>query len=138
MNDPKEYKGWSGIFNRIYNKKIEDDFKDSLTRSIYDESYITCFSISKKVTQLPGLASDKQGWCHPRMWAQYGEGHSDVCLVFHKENLINQAKKIFGKQNVSAGRIRYKTSDEIWNSISDLDGSCGEIGKIVNAYIKKI
>ena len=37
-----------------------------------------------------GVFSKRPPYYLPRMWAQYGENHSGVCLVFNKKRLINQ------------------------------------------------
>jgi hypothetical protein len=40
----------------------------------------------------------------PRMWAQYGNNHKGVCLIFNKNNLIKQVKN----QTKSSYHLKYK------------------------------
>jgi hypothetical protein len=34
------------------------------------------------------FAHSSRGWARDRMWAQYADNHSGVCLCFHRENLL--------------------------------------------------
>jgi hypothetical protein len=53
---------------------------------------------------------DKLCFMRPRMWSQYGENHSGVCLLFNREAIL---KEISGKKFFTYGNIEYKKYHEI-------------------------
>jgi len=49
--------------------------------------------------QTDGRSSERDDWrgyAHSRMWTQYAAGHSGVCLVFDRVQLLTKASAMFG------------------------------------------
>lgn len=65
-------------------------------------SKVLCFSRDreKSAESLEGvkvrnkMEMSGRGFALPRMWAQYAETHSGVCLIFRKEELIDRVEKL--------------------------------------------
>lgn len=50
----------------------------------------------------------RRGFCKPRMWAQYGDNHRGVCLVFDRERLEKQIEaQLVGKYPILLGPVKY-------------------------------
>lgn len=111
-NDPRESKDW----------------KFSLSSSAYDLGKYDCESVSRKISMaLKDLAnlgcfvrdhqnltgdcirdSPKRGFARPRMWAQYGDRHKGVCLVFDKAKFIDSISVNRPQGNVFCGAVTYR------------------------------
>jgi len=91
-NDPRESKDW--IFGFGTNTGWEG-MSEEIERSIGQE-----ITTLKETTKVLCLSKDDDrktgyntnhlhywGFCRPRMWAQYGDKHSGVCLVFGRKEL---------------------------------------------------
>jgi hypothetical protein len=50
----------------------------------------------------------ERGFCRPRMWAQYAENHSGVCLVFDRVRLDEAIRASFGNRAVFSGSVAYR------------------------------
>jgi hypothetical protein len=91
-NDPKERKGWLFDFGTNQNRDLGpyDQAEQSgwLSTAFKSKTLLACFTQDEK-----GLTGDHvrdialRGFCKPRMWAQYGDKHKGVCLVFLRERL---------------------------------------------------
>lgn len=112
-NDPKETKAWQfclGTSRDIdlgkYKMREESDW---LSRQIKERSRLACFCMD--TGPLSGCHLDdifKRGFCKPRMWAQYAERHSGVCLVFDRRKLAQAIdRQIAAKQFVVSGPVQY-------------------------------
>jgi len=84
-------------------KNIEDgvemNIKDNCIYAIHNDS-ISAFS-------------ERPPYYLPRMWAQYGENHNGVCLIFNKRRLVNQVIK----QTQSA--YNFKHRDVVYDDLLD-------------------
>ncbi|MEF3306259.1 DUF2971 domain-containing protein [Paenibacillus sp. GYB003] len=111
-NDPKETKDWQFSY-RIdsidRNKELPDIahlFKEELQR----RCKVVCFTRDDPRKFVSGQSRIlHRGYCRPRMWAQYANNHTGVCLVFDKSKLndliINQLGFLGELQQ---GAVRYK------------------------------
>lgn len=62
-----------------------------------------------------------RGYSRPRMWAQYGDNHKGVCLVFDKEILSKQIHKAFGVKNaILENHVEYSDDLSIVNEALSL------------------
>ena len=66
--------------------KVEDCSK-SINEEIKNNIKIVCFSKDDK--------EDRPGMMLARMWSQYGDNHKGVCLIFERDKIENQFKKLF-------------------------------------------
>lgn len=113
-NDPKESKIWE--FNLGTNEKRDlgkykmSELSEWLSVALKGKTKVTCFSMDSE-----GLSGNhmqdifKRGFCKPRMWAQYANRHSGVCLVFDRQKLEKLIERAYSKDNlVLNGPIAYR------------------------------
>jgi hypothetical protein len=57
---------------------------------------------------------ESAGWARPRMWDQYGERHTGICLVLDKAQLAQSVLKSGGKPGIDVfhDSVRYSMLDE--------------------------
>jgi hypothetical protein len=91
MNDPREAMDWritlvgSAGRSRDDVDRLRKEFNDALKR----RSKVVCFTKDDE----GGSGADlERGWAHPRMWAQYAENHTGVCLVFDRAAIEQQMR----------------------------------------------
>jgi hypothetical protein len=130
-NDPKETKDWEFSYRLDSNNRnaefpaIADLFKDELQQ----HCKVVCFTRDdpKKFESGQSLIIHR-GYCRPRMWAQYAENHSGICLVFDKQKLnelIISQLNFLG--DIYQGAIKYK------DIVGDSDAfslDCSKINKL--------
>lgn len=95
MNDPKESRTWkfnlSGANCGKLTCKEWDELGAKLSTRFKDHARGLCFC--QDVGPLTGdhLAEiSRRGFARPRMWAQYAETHTGICLVFDRAKLSRQ------------------------------------------------
>lgn len=112
-NDPKERKSWLFDFGTnegrdlgVYNR---DEQSAWLSGEFKSKTLMACFSRDSE--SLSGIHINdifKRGFCKPRMWAQYGDSHRGVCLVFDRERLERQIDlQLADKYVVMHGPVKY-------------------------------
>lgn len=96
-NDPKEVEP-----ALRKNQKIESDKYAIYCRTFFEyyENNIKYLSLTKDIQPDNSINDNakksfyeylcNKGFNRPRMWAQYAEKHSGVCICFNKENLLKQ------------------------------------------------
>ena len=112
-NDPKETKSWQ--FNLGTNEDRElgkyNMAEESawLSHELKYRARLACFCMDS--SPLSGNHLDdifKRGFCKPRMWAQYAEKHTGVCLVFDRRKLSKSIDEQFASKHlVMSGPIKY-------------------------------
>lgn len=120
-NDPKETKKWEFDLGRNENRDLGKYNMRELSRWLSSElkhkTRLTCFSMDSgplKGNHMQDIF--KRGFCKPRMWAQYAENHTGVCLVFHHEKLSKLTNSAFGANNlIISGPVKYVNRSVIRN-----------------------
>jgi len=127
-NDPFETKEWSlTIINSLKElEKIKGRKKREMlslimkfnesrweyTKEVKRKLKIACFSMDVEGFNLDYKVKHfgyKRAWGYPRMWAQYGEKHKGVCLMFDKEKFERDLEIIFaGEFDIYKRKIVYK------------------------------
>jgi hypothetical protein len=110
-NDPYEYKkrltpafGWGDINESLYLKSMH-----LIDNTIQNTAFLS-FCVN----------SDNKGYEKPRMWSQYGQNHSGICLVFSKESLIKTIKNELSQDNLDYHEnVNYKEIDSESLNIED-------------------
>ncbi len=113
-NDPKEFKNWKFDFHTGDGASPSHDESMKLWKVISEEvkskCKVLCFSKDK-----PGLGNDffndiyLRGFAKSRMWAQYGDNHKGVCLIFNKQRIETLVTEQFGSiAELYAADIQYK------------------------------
>lgn len=85
---------------------------------------VACFCIDKSRTieeqQKDSSLYNGRGFNHPRMWAQYGGNHKGVCLVFNKDELINDTRNSIKTSTLYSERVSYSDKYILETSSSSL------------------
>lgn len=105
-NDPKESKDWSfaGFRGRIAQTFVDLRFSEAVKQS----ARVACFC-----TDAPGLTGDHladillRGLAKPRMWAQYADKHTGVCLVFDRSKLLIASQQQLPNAKIRHGLVDY-------------------------------
>jgi hypothetical protein len=105
-NDPKESKDWqfAGYRGRIAQTFVDLGFSEAIKRS----ARLACFCSDQ-----PGLTGNHlddillRGFARPRMWAQYAEKHTGVCLIFDRARLLDRVRDQFPDCSVRSGEVAY-------------------------------
>ncbi|MEW6713574.1 MAG: DUF2971 domain-containing protein [Nitrospirota bacterium] len=131
-NDPWEYKfqllnmsGWS-----LPNEVIElyDKAHPVIDRIIRMESRVMCFCSNTVPTiildtgdTIRDTVVNTIGWNKSRMWAQYGENHRGICLVFSRKAIEAEFANI--KEGVITENMQYTTRASIRRNAYTLNGN---------------
>lgn len=115
-NDPKESRNWKFDFH--IDDNLSPTFKEStqLWRDVSEEiktkCKVLCFS-----KDMPGLGKDMlndiylRGFAKPRMWAQYGDNHKGLCLIFDRKRIESLLIEQFDQESELYGSdISYRNS----------------------------
>lgn len=125
-NDPHEYKkrltpafGWGDI-----NKSLYLESMNLIDNTIQNTAFLSfCGN------------SNNKGFKKPRMWSQYGQNHSGICLVFSKESLIKTIKNELSQNYlVYHEDVNYK---EIDSESLNIDNDNLSVNKVVLNNIEK-
>lgn len=112
-NDPKESKDWEFNLATYQNRDLGAyNFKQTsewFSAALKSTTKLACFSLDR-----PPLTGDhtrdilNRGLAKPRMWAQYSENHTGVCLVFDKAKLLDAVRSKFQTMLCLAGPVEYR------------------------------
>jgi len=112
-NDPKESKDWEFNLATYQGRDLGGySFKQTsewLSAALKSKAKLACFSLDR-----PPLTGDHtrdilgRGLAKPRMWAQYSENHSGVCLVFDKAILLEAVMAKFEPMPCLSGPVTYQ------------------------------
>ncbi|MGF1718135.1 DUF2971 domain-containing protein [Photobacterium chitinilyticum] len=115
-NDPKESKNWKFDFH--VDGKLSPTFEEStqlwsdVSEEIKTKCKVLCFS-----KDIPGLGKDMlndiylRGFAKPRMWAQYGDNHKGLCLIFDRKRIETLLIEQFDqKAELYGSDIHYRNS----------------------------
>ncbi len=108
LNDPREAKTWPFNFYARTATGFSADLFRAATEFVTKRSFILSCSRNRpdaRPGDLFGL-----GLAHPRMWAQYADGHQGVCLAFDREELNAAILRAAGGRAVFSGPVEYLDS----------------------------
>ncbi|MEC7642863.1 DUF2971 domain-containing protein [Idiomarina sp.] len=115
-NDPKEYKNWKFDFHIENNLSPTHEESIQLWHDVSDEIKTKCkvLCFSKDMSGLgENFLNDiyLRGYSKPRMWAQYGDRHKGLCLIFDRERIKSLLIEQFDKKAELYGSdITYRNS----------------------------
>lgn len=126
LNDPREAKDWEFGYVTYSNGNFEKttDIGIAANEIIKRNCRVGCFVSDVYEATISGAKDDpispiyERGHSRPRMWAQYADNHSGVCLVFEKDKLdqnIRTAAKYLDA-TVTSGRVEYANSEALRKS----------------------
>lgn len=139
-NDPKESKNWEFDLGtneeRDLGKYKMTELSEWLSSELKNKTKLACFSMDAE-----GLTGNhmqeifKRGFCKPRMWAQYSDNHSGVCLVFHHEKLKKIIENELHDDNlIISGPVKYSNR----KIIRDLNNPDDQQYTINVDYLEKV
>lgn len=114
-NDPKESKQWlfdfiSYLDDSDLAAQNRDELSGWLSGALKRDTRLLCFS--RDTSPLTGNhLTDifSRGYCKPRMWAQYGDRHKGVCLVFDSQRLQEQiGSQLAAHAPLMRGEVQYR------------------------------
>jgi len=128
-NDPKESKTRSHVIPSGSGYKLHTQFKNintAVEKVSKDEWKVFCLAKSLPINLentrenvYRGLFAP--GYSRPRMWAQYGENHSGVCLIFDGERLSKNIESLKDKNKIVIhGPVSYDNYDKSISNHLDL------------------
>lgn len=110
-NDPREYK----TFNvRLAGRDLGRDVYEHVIRlgaeMLKDTWSLACLTMDNPSASEPVNTWDR-GWARSRMWAQYGDNHGGVCLVFDREDMVREViDQLDTEGDAEHGPVTYKNS----------------------------
>jgi Protein of unknown function (DUF2971) len=114
VNDPRESKDWyfSVALSEEADLSPEDTFVllRQITQLVKGHCKMVCMSTDdKRAAYLDGNYGFYRGYAKPRMWAQYGQNHAGVCLIFDR-NLLDKTIRntLSSKGEIYSGRVHYR------------------------------
>ncbi|MCM2675564.1 DUF2971 domain-containing protein [Alkalicoccobacillus plakortidis] len=115
-NDPRENKEWYFGFG-IAEEEIElFEHMDSLNLNkqinelLKEDAKLICFTKDKNVYDPNAINEVIKGCLRPRMWAQYGDSHKGICLVFDQNKLESKISNTFNSDVRFFGEnVQYST-----------------------------
>jgi len=111
-NDPRETKAWrvSG-WPRNYIEGSPPDLDQlagDFTQRLQQRVVAGCFCSDRNLTGEPLADEHKRGYAKPRMWAQYGDSHKGVCLLFDRAMFSEATRKSLSDARfIEEGRLHY-------------------------------
>lgn len=113
VNDPRESKSWRfSVYSNNDNDLCINDFREiniKSTEYLKIKSKVLCLvrDEPKNLDKIDSLY--RRGFSKPRMWAQYSDDHSGVCIVLDKERLKSIITSTFrNKGKLYFGNIEYE------------------------------
>jgi hypothetical protein len=116
-NDPREAKEWE--FDLVWEGNLKppdldehSNIKQTATARAKNRVKLLCTSSDEPDT----IKRDRfdllaRGCARPRMWAQYGENHSGICLVLTRDKLHGAIlQQLHGNTSVHAGPVEYSNN----------------------------
>ncbi len=124
-NDPKETKTWQFDLGTNEDRDLGAykmwETSAWLSNRLKERARLLCFSMDRApLTGNPWSDIFNRGFSKPRMWAQYADRHTGVCLVFDRMRLAKAiSEQAAGANRVFAGSIDYIDRPVIRNQDSD-------------------
>jgi len=111
-NDPKESKDWFFIpatnQNRDLTKYNPEILGNIMNPRLKNSARLICFAKDQKLKGNHIEDLPKRGFCKPRSWAQYGNNHKGVCLIFNTQIISKIFKEKFSEITWQGGCVEYK------------------------------
>lgn len=123
-NDPREAKDWEfdlwtdGACD--LGKYRMAELSSWFSRALKQCVRLACFSMDREpFTGDPVGDILHRGFAKPRMWAQYSENHTGVCLVFDRVALVEALRQSLGSNIALVGPVTYRdhygVRDLVWH-----------------------
>jgi hypothetical protein len=129
VKDPRESKSWSFSVTTEGDESMEDGefhrLQDEATARLKGTCKLLC--MSQDEGEAPNAPDPwfRRGFARARMWAQYGDGHRGVCLVFEREKLHRQIKMTLAPAQIYSGQVTY--ANRAWDDVQAFNLAYSEI-----------
>ncbi len=114
--DPRENKDWVfGLgtaqqqgFAGAPIEETETIMRGRATKLAKSTCKLLCFTEDEEQGVPGGIgAIYARGFCHPRMWAQYAEAYTGVCMIFDREQLRNAIRRSLESTSLVRSPLRF-------------------------------
>lgn len=145
-NDPKEAKTWQFDLGTNENRDLGAykmaETSAWLSNRLKERARLLCFSMDRApLTGAPMSDIFNRGFSKPRMWAQYADRHTGVCLVFDRARIDDAISRQVARANrVLAGPVEYVDRpvlgnwDTDWQFMINID-ALEDIGRESYCYV---
>ncbi|WP_285727734.1 DUF2971 domain-containing protein [Psychromicrobium xiongbiense] len=113
-NDPRETSGWGGSIELTHDEALDQPEEIgrlwSLVRDAREGVKLACFTLDRETDQPTFRLPFHRGWARARMWHQYADRHSGVCLIFDRERW-GESLQLLSEENsfdIHEGAITYE------------------------------
>lgn len=132
-NDPKEAKTWQFDLGTNENRDLGAyrmaETSAWLSNRFKEQARLLCFSMDRApLTGVPMSDIFNRGFSKPRMWAQYADRHTGVCLVFDRTRIDNAiTRQVAATHRMLAGPVEYidrpvlRNCDTDWQFMINID-----------------
>jgi hypothetical protein len=143
-NDPRENQQWLVSLSIAGDDGPEaEEFSEiarNADRLIRGSTKLACLTRDDpQGIKMPPHEDFARGWGHSRMWAQYAGGHSGVCLIFARDQLVEAMDRLRGDDHLWHGPVIYtnrsRSEREAWQLSYDAIAEHG-IEAVVDAHIQ--
>jgi hypothetical protein len=116
LNDPYESEPhWVNFIQDAGEQDMADAEMELFTRTsdlLREGCRLTCLTESR-ANEFSSLSGYGDGWTRARMWAQYADHHSGVCLAFDQERLFEAAVQVASAKGLDLyeGLVQYRAPD---------------------------
>jgi len=116
---------YSNVDKEISHEKLKEG--NELARyldELHDNFYMICFCKNKKnssfsINKFNGN-EELFGFTKPRMWDQYADKYSGVCIAFSKKKILSKNENLF---QLITGNVKYKSFQDIYHlKYDDIQG----------------
>jgi hypothetical protein len=144
-NDPRESKRWLVSIASVNEQVSDEEFfrlVEETDRLIRNTTKLASFTRDAPLaTAPPPNEVFARGFAHSRMWAQYGDAHRGVCLIFDRELLTRRVTDtLAGDGDLYHGPVHYENRPHMEIRASELDyGAIHERGlvTVVEQHVKQ-
>ena len=109
LNDPRESQSRQIMTRRSGARSVSDGERQALEGQLWclrSRVRLACFTMDR-TDGAPSERDDRRGYAHSRMWTQYANGHSGVCLIFDRSKLLSRARATFRDADFHHGAVEY-------------------------------
>lgn len=113
LNDPRESKDWTFSLSAPSDYEVDTEgflrMQEQGTKYVKNQCKVLCMVQDDPRAIINGHDyMFHRGFSRPRMWAQYSDNHSGVCLIFNRKALEQTIKEeLSHKSDIYFGEVQY-------------------------------
>lgn len=143
VNDPRESRDWQICLGGDASDHPELIFvlNNEVNAAAKHNARLLCMSRDQECTGPQSTSEFYRGFGRPRMWAQYGDNHKGICLVFDRDRLDSKIREQLGASGITiSGPVLYsnyarREFDALLVHVKQLKGI--DIRKFANDHVQR-